>query len=410
MKILFHISRDVCLVVMAKGVGAAIDSLLLVGLILRVQQGGGDALANGIVMVALAAPALVTMGWAGRLADRYDSRHLICVASVVQIFACALFVAPPTRHPGLALYATCFIFQTGYSIANPVWSALVPRIVDAEGVQRIVGAQVLISSVAAPAGAMAAGFVVARWGIQGPPIIAIVLLALMMACAVGISTRRSGGDSDSPLSVEASSGIRFIWRDRILAAVLVATLMTALVIQGVTVVEVFMAINVLHATPSEYGMTQVAFAVGVALASRVVIRLHTNEWRVRAIAAGFAGCALVCIAISGVRTWGLYLVLLGLLGLANSVANGALGPLFLLCTPDSHRGRVVASLNGLLSAATILAMCIGGVVGKLFGARHMFFAGGIFTLPAVVIIAVFAMPSIRRRTPRHAMGSSSSKE
>lgn len=386
----------------AKAISTAVDSLLLVGLVLRVQHSGGGAMANAAVMVAMAIPALVTMRWAGRTADRHDSRTVVVCALVVQVMGCVALTAPQTRQPGWPLYAACLLFQTGYSFANPVWSALVPAVAGVEGVQRIAGAQMLVGSVAAPIGAAGAGLLVGRWGVQAPPAIAGGLLLVVLVLGVSISTRRRPRGNDAAETTSSASGLGFIWHDRVLAGVLLGTLVTAVVIQGVTVVEVFMAINVLGASTNQYGLTEIAFAIGVALASRIVAHLSKNEQRVKAITAGFAGCALACIAIALTPDWWVYLALLGLLGLANSVANGALGPLFLLRTPDHQRGAVIASLNGMLSAATIIAMCAGGLAGKCLGPRHTFLAGGVLTLPGITLMALLAIPAIHAYQPRHA--------
>jgi MFS family permease len=114
-----------------------------------------------------------------------------------------------------------------------------------------------------------------------------------------------------------------------------------------------------------------------------------------AIAAGFAGCAVVCVGISQVGSYHVYAGLAMVLGLGNAVGNGALGPLFLLRTGEDHRGRVIATLSGFFSSASIFALFLGGFVGAWLPPRMVFLAGGLLALPVVAVMTILAVPSAR---------------
>lgn len=392
---LHNLPRDARLLLAARGASTALESMLIVGLILRVEASGAGPMANAGLMVAMAAPVVVTMRWAGRLADRADSRRILMSAVAVQVIACVVLVTPLAAAPGWALYGACVLFQVGYSFATPVWMALVPRIVGEDGVQRLAGTQMLVASFASPAGAALAGVLVDSVDTQAVPLVSAAILVVVAVLARAIRTRRQV-NLDEGGGTSSAAGLAFIWGDRVLAGVLVGSMMAILVVQGVNVVEVFLVRNELGASATQYGLTEISFAAGTALASIIVARLATDRHRVSAIAIGFTTCALACIAVSVVGSFYMYLGLAGVLGLANAIGNGALGPLFLLRTTEAHRGRVMAALNGLFSAASILALFLGGLAGSWLGPRATFLAGGVLALPVIAIMGALTIPTAHR--------------
>lgn len=395
MKEAFHdFPRDAWMLLGARAVSTAQESLLLVGLILRVQATGGREVANAGLMIAMAVPLVVTARWVGDVADRAESRRILLGGITAQVVACLILTTPPTATPGWAFYGACVLFQSGYAFVTPVWMVLAPRIVGDGGVQRLVGAQMLVTSLASPTGAAAAGILVDTSGSNAVPLASAGALAVVAALVLGIRTRRVGA-LDEDLSGGAGE-LAPLWADRVLRPVLVGTVVMVLVVQGVNVVEVFLVREGLGASATQYGFTEVSYAMGTAAASVVVGRLVTDRHRVWAITLGFAGCAAVCAAVSGVATFPVYLAMAGALGLANSVANGALGPLFLLRTPESHRGRVMAGLNGLLSGASVLALFAGGLLGTWLGPRATFLAGGLVALAIVTVMGAVTIPAVSR--------------
>ncbi len=144
----------------------------------------------------------------------------------------------------------------------------------------------------------------------------------------------------------------------------------------------------------------VFFAVGTAIASRLVARLITDKRRAWGVTLGFGGCALTCVAISGVGHFSVYLILATVLGLANAVGNGALGPLFLLRVADAQRGRVMAALNGVMSAGSIAATILGGALGTALSPRLVFLVSGAAGLLVAIVMGLVILPPLHRPDPK----------
>jgi MFS family permease len=75
-----------------------------------------------------------------------------------------------------------------------------------------------------------------------------------------------------------------------------------------------------------------------------------------------------------------------LLGVANGFANVDGSTLLLNRAPASHRGRVLATVNGMVRGSSLAAMLLGGLGGTLLGPRATFVVAG--TLMAVAAVAL----------------------
>jgi len=393
-----ELPRDAWLLLIARGIFSMLESLLLVALILRVESSGAGTLANAGLMISMAIPAVVTMRWAGRVADHADSRWILTWAILAEVIACLVLATSVTLDPGWIMYGACVVFQAGYSFANPVWMILIPKIVGETKVQQIAGAQMLITSLATPAGAGIAGVLVDLVGTQIVPVIAAGLLVVVGILARSIRTRHKG-EAEIENETRETGGMASIRRDRVLLPVLIGGMMIGLVVGGVNVVEVFLVREDLGASATLYGLSEVFFAVGTAVASLIVMRLATDLNRTWAITLGFGGIGLVCVAISQVGNFYVYAGLLTLIGLCNAVGSGAVGPLFLLRTPEPLRGRVLATLNGMFSSASIVALFLGGLAGAWLGPRTTFLVAGLLAVPVIAVMGIVSIPASRRDGP-----------
>ena len=76
-----------------------------------------------------------------------------------------------------------------------------------------------------------------------------------------------------------------------------------------------------------------------------------------------------------------------LVGAFNGAANAAIGPLYVLRPAEADRGKVLASINGVSRAGSILALGLGGLVGSWLGPRVTFVGGGVLALLVVAALA-----------------------
>jgi predicted MFS family arabinose efflux permease len=172
-----------------------------------------------------------------------------------------------------------------------------------------------------------------------------------------------------------------------------------IVLEGVNVVEVFLVRDDLGASATVYGLLEAFFGTGAVVGAGIAGRLATDAARVRYVLAGMAGTAL-CIGLAGLApTVAVFAVCLVLLGTFNGGMNAAIGPLFVLRPAEADRGKVLAAINGVQRAGSVLALGLGGLVGGWLGARATFVGAAACSL-IVVAGLVRSLRGVDRAAPR----------
>lgn len=388
--------RDVRIVVPARAIAVAGDGMAMVALLLRTHDAGhGPAAVTGL-MVCFALPVVLLMGYAGQVADTRDSRHVLVAAGLAQVLACVGLVFSESL---LTTYGLVIVLQAGQAFASPVWQALVPRIVGDEHVGRVIAWQQGLRAATAPVGAALGGVLV---GVYGAPIAFWCnagTFALLVVASVLVRTRR-GGSHDATLRPAGArgtghgggsvfAGVRVLQRDGVLWPLFCALMPLVVVLEGVNVVEVFLVRDALHASPAEYGVSEVAFGVGAVTGSVVVGRISSDRGRTLAVLWGLAVTAAMVVAQGLAPAFWFYLLCGAVLGGTNSLCNGSLGALMMTRTVDADRGKVGSAMNGVSRFFSITALVLGGVVGTMVGPRTAFVLGGAAGLVVVAAAALW---------------------
>lgn len=387
--------HDVPLVVGARAVSVAGDSAAMIALLLRAHDWGLGPLAVTALLASFGLPIAALMRWAGRIADRCDSRRILVVGGLTQ----ALAAAALAYADGLA--ATCslvVVVQSAHAVLQPTWSALVPRIVGERRAGRVIALQQGLSAVAAPLGAATGGLLVGLYGDRAAFLADAATFALVGLAGWAVRTRRGGRRDPAPGACEALAGatetpaaagrgnLRMLFAEPVLRPVLFGLIPLCVSLEAVNVVEIFLVRDVLGVPAEQVGLLTVAIGAGAVLGSAVAGRIGRAATRVRAILGSFAAMGLL-IAGSGVAPS--YAVLLALqlaCGAANALANGALMALVVDRIPDARRGDANAALNGMARALGTLALLLGGWLGGLVGPRATFVLCGAVTLGTVLVV------------------------
>src|ERR1700761_7567538 len=108
--------RDVYLVAGLRAVSVCGDFLAATTLALLLQQRGHGGLAVSGLLIAASLPVAVLGPWAGRLADRADSRLLLVVCGLAQAAICAglAFATSPVLIIGLVA-----LLAAGLAVTQP---------------------------------------------------------------------------------------------------------------------------------------------------------------------------------------------------------------------------------------------------------------------------------------------------
>lgn len=392
---------DMRIVLPGRALSAAGTGMAMVAMVLHLHAVGAGPAATAALMITMALPTVALMGVAGRVADSRGSRGVLVVGHLAQVVAfagLALAAGPLGDHvPWWGLMPLVLLGQTGIAFAAPVWTALVPRIVGEERIGQAVAWQQGLSTAVSPLGAAASGVL---YGLVGPAAAlggAAMLEALLVVAAACVRTRRTGGVTGSDRGEGAErvrGGLSVIRTDGVLGPLLAGLLVLVVCVEGVNVVEVFLARDSLGATPEQYGFTEFAFAGGAVLGAVLAGRIVSSRIRLCAVILGF-GLASVSLVGSGLApNFWVYLAACLAVGLTVSLGNAANGALMMERVADAERGRVASVLGGTTRAASLVALTLGGLAGTWLGPRPTFVAAGLGGAAVAVVLLVWA---VRRR-------------
>jgi predicted MFS family arabinose efflux permease len=395
--------RDLRLLIPALTISLVGDTLAMIVLILRVHDQGGGTVGIALLMIAFALPTVLAMGVAGRIADRYDSRPVLLFSSSVQLLACAGLASVENRW---GTYVFVIALQCGQAVSSPTWGALTPQIAGDGDMGRVLALQQSLRAVTGIAGAALAGLLAGTLGISAALWVDCGTFGAALLAAGFVRTRRGGrhetpGPDSAPVAAArpgAFEGLRILRQDRLVWLLFAGSIPFIIALEGVNVVEVFLVRDDLGASAATFGLLEAFFGAGAVVGAWVAGRLDTDALRVRCVLVGLAGTA-VCIGLAGLApTVAVFAVCLVLLGTFNGGANAAIGPLFVLRPAEADRGKVLATINGVYRAGSVLALGLGGFVGGWLGARATFVGAALCSL-IVVAGLVRSLRGVDRTAP-----------
>lgn len=385
--------RDLRLTGVGRAVSVLGDEIALIALLLHVHDIGAGARGITGLLVAAALPTVLLAPWAGRLADRVDSRLLVVASALGQAVVC---VGLALAAPLWPVYVLVMALQCGQAVANPTWASLVPRIVGPAEVGRAIGATQALTTVAAVAGAPLGGLLTGLGGQRLPLLVDAVSFAVLAVVGLAVRTRR-GGRLTAPAAAgaprpRALDGVRVLRADLLLWPIFMALLAYIVVGEATNVVEVLLVRDALGGTATQYGLVGMSAASGIVVGSLLAGRVQATARRVvvTVVAAAAQGAAVLGAGLAPSVA-----VLAGafvLLGVANGALNTTTSTLVSTRVPDAVLGQAWAALGGLSRACSVGALALGGLVGSLLGPRTTFVGSGAACLLVVGWLAVLVLP------------------
>jgi MFS family permease len=385
--------RDLRLMIPARAVSQFGDDLALLVLTLRVYSEGRGPWSITILLLCATVPVVALASLAGRLVDSLPFRLLATTTALWQAACCVgLFFAGPLW----TVYALVVLLQIGQVVANPAWQAMVPAIAGPDEVGQAVGMSQALGTVASVAAPATAGILAGTLGYGAPFLIDAMTFLLLGAAGLAIhATRHDPVSDDAP---EAAANGFSVWKDDLLRPLILGVCALVLVGEVTNVVEIFLLRGTLGASTVVFGLVAAALAVGIVAGSVLAGRNVPDSTRAPrvAVAALVLGATLALAGLAP-AIW-IFAAAWAFLGISNGFANVDASTLLLNRTPESHRGRVLANVNGVVRGSSLAAMLLGGLAGSLLGPRTTFVAAG--SLMALVALVLY-----RRLTTTLSAGS-----
>jgi MFS family permease len=369
--------RDFRLIFLSTALSSFGDYVALVALTIRVHDLTGSGLAVSALLVSGLLPLVVFAPLAGLLVDRVETTRLLWVTALAQA-AIAAALAFTEALPLVLLLS--FLLGTGFALVQPALFAAVPRAV---GEDRTTPANATLEVArwgGASLGPLAGGALAATAGTK-LALIADAATFLIVAAAMASLRlrRRPGRDEAEETGADRGmrEGISYVARHRLLRLTFVVLGASVLFAAIDNVAEVFFAKNVLGAGDLGYGALIAAWTLGMVVVSLRVARRIPPERLALSVMLGAAAVGAAVSVAAGFPMIVLALLMFFVGGGANALENVAMRSLIHRLTPDRLRGRVFSAYYGMVHAAHISALGLGGLLVNWIGARYSLLVAGL---------------------------------
>jgi hypothetical protein len=358
-----------------------------------------DPLSLAYIGLAQFLPTIGMALIAGQAADRFDRRIIISLSLFTPALCCAALgmwsaAAAPPAWPA---YLMLLLVGAARAFSFPAMSALLPQVVCSEDLPRAVAATSSASQICTIIGPAVGGLIYAVSG-SGMFAVAAALyaLAVIQAGRLPHGRRPAGGRENELSDKRVLAGIRYIWSNRLLLA-LISLDLFAVLLGGVTALLPIYAKDILDAGPIGLGCLRCAPGMGAAVVGLVLAHRTIEGGAGRLMLACVAGFGLATLVFALSSNLWMSLAALAVAGGFDMVSMVIRQTLVQLSTPDAMRGRVSAVNWVFIGASSQLGEFESGATAALFGTVPAAILGSLGTL-AVVALWSILFPELRGAT------------
>ncbi|MFD4655217.1 MFS transporter [Kitasatospora sp. NPDC058444] len=346
----------------ALGTAASVIALPVVAL-----RAGGDIRQAGLAGTALSVGVLLARLPAGVLADRRERRTMLLLgnaAGAVVLAALALSASGGAPPLWAVLVAALLLGAVGSTLA-PVESVVVRSFVRPEQLPRAVGLLQSRAAVAATAGPLTGGALLAvhpSWVFAvdaGSYLAAVCCVALLPK---GLRQHPEGGPAGPGVRAALAEGVRFIWRVPFLRYAVVNAAVLNLVFNGLLIVVVASGGDAV-----DIGVLTAALGTGALAGSLLAPALARRLPPSRGIALGTVVVALALPGYTAAQGHWAAVLPLALAAAAGPVVTVLIAVTQMEVTPPDLQGRVHSGIGFLAQLVAPAGPTLAGLCAHAFG-------------------------------------------
>lgn len=370
------------------------SSLTTFAVILRDKDAVGPA-GVSIILLSMLVPNLLMAPFSGQIADRFPSRRVVPLALLaMSISTISIALIPETWWAPFALFTTA----TFGSMVGAASSATVGYVSRPEDMARVTGIQQTYVSMGSLAGPAAGGILVGTTGYFWPFVIDSVSFLILALVFLSTGLNRPSVEHLEGEKPRALDGFRFLFSQPVLRAIMIILMVVILALGVINVGEVFLIVDELGADEITYGLIGALFAGG-----SLVSALMLQAIKIKAQYHGIGLLVSLSLTVSSfavlsqVREIWVAALIYFLAGFGNAGVNiFAIGQVQRLAK-EEVRGRIMAAVQGSVTAGNLASLGFGGILIGIFGVREVFLAGGILALTALVVFGPQLLKSARNQ-------------
>jgi MFS family permease len=357
----------------------------------------GSPFMVGLAAFARAAPLMLVGPFAGIVADRVARGRVLvaaqCVGLATALALAAIFGGGAGGY--WPLVALEIVFGAMWALDFPARRTALYAVLGASRVAQAVSLETVSMQIAKMLGPLAAGICLARVGPAAAYFLMAVVYRAGLVASAGLVARLGGPGSGPSASIVASlrAGLQAAWASPIVRGALLVTIaMNTLFFPYQQMLPVF-ARDVLSVGPTALGMLVAADGVGALVGA---LTLASRGGRLRhaplfAAAVLVAPVLLMCLA--GSRSFLVSMVLMVVMGAAESAFAAMQSTLVLLAAPERVRGGAMGILSACIGTQPLGTLAI-GLLAASVGAPLAFATNA---LAALLVIGPLAVPLLRSR-------------
>lgn len=352
-----------------------------------------SAFALGLVGLFRGVPIILCSLAGGVVADALDRKKLMIVTQTVMLVCAALLTA--NTLAGVESVWPIYVLSGFASAASafdvPARQALMPTLVPAEDFPNAVSLGILVFHVATIGGPAIAGFMLAEsgpggiYGINALSFLAVIV-ALVLMRASGKPNLQS--DRRSALSVTAlKEGLRFVWRTPIIVQTMTLDFLATFFGSATLLLPIF-AQEQLSVGARGYGFLAAAPAIGSVLTALVMARIGTFHKQGRLVVWSVAVFGVATAAFGSSKVYWFSMLMLAVVGAADTVSTVLRQTIRQLVTPDYLRGRMTSINMMFFMGGPQLGELEAGSLAAVVGAPVAVVIGGLASFVCAAIAAV----------------------
>ena len=358
------------------------SELTLFTLVFR-EKALGPAAVSALFIVGTL-PSIIFAPWAGSIADRFSTKAVIPVLSVIG--GAAVF-AQTQRLDTWAILVLLFVANTCASVVGPTWGKLLPLLATKEDMGRAMGTTQSYFSLAGLFGPALAGILIAKTGFVWTFAIDGFFTTAMAVVPFLLNVNHKPEALAPGEKTEISKGFTFLWHNRLLRSLVILVFAMVLCISFIAVGDVFLLTNIMGADAFIYGLVSSGFAIGTFLFSLYAgTKKLTLQQELLTLGFGMAVLSLMGAAVGLSPNYWVVMVVWFIGGMSNATINSYGVSMMVKETPHEVQGRVFAAFGAVVSVASIGTMSIAGGLIGIFGVREVLVASGALAFFAFLVL------------------------
>jgi MFS family permease len=357
----------------------------------------------GLMGLSEVIPAILLALYAGIVVDKADKRKLILRGHSIYLICASLFlfIAYGYREGNITGNITIYLFFgvmffTGIirAFTGPAHHAIISQLVNREDLVSAATVSSIFWLVAAIAGPVVAGILLAAFGTTLSFASVLVLAAISILYMRRIQPKPVLVKKEIRNWNAVKEGLRFVMKSKIVLASMLLDLFAVLFGGAIAMLPVY-AKDILHVNEAGLGWLNSAEYAGTFITMLLLLIIPMRKKQGSKLLLAVAGFGIATIAFAFSNNFWLSFTALMAVGLFDGVSVVVRSNIIQLYTPDEMRGRVASVNSMFINSSNEIGQFESGVAASLMGTVPSVAFGGVMTLLVVLAVWIWS-PAIRK--------------